>query len=156
MALGTFRGPWRLTGSFLFFMAFGAKFVHHIFLFQRTLCFELLDGSRFLWKYWMTYLAITEVFLVLTVGKMNFAPFAALQYYIFGTLVFCCLRNRYRRACDQCDHWNQNQKNLNIQSIQFLIIRPGWSSISNPAQNTGKSADWLLIFQYSIYPVYPC
>ena len=69
MALIACRGTGRLTGFFLFPMAFGAKFVHHILLFQRTLSLEFLNDSRFLRKYGMTYLAVAEIFLVLAVGK---------------------------------------------------------------------------------------
>jgi len=85
-------------------MAFGTKLVHNMFLFQRTLGLEFRDSSRLLGKYGMAYFAIPEIFLVLAVRKMNVAPLTAIQFYFFGTLVFCRQRISYRGTGDQCNH----------------------------------------------------
>jgi hypothetical protein len=76
-----------LAGILFFSMAFGAHFVHDVFVFQFTFCFEFCDGSCFLGKYGMTYLTVTELSLVLAMGKRDIASLAAVYFNIFCALI---------------------------------------------------------------------
>jgi hypothetical protein len=76
--------PGLFSGFFHFFMTFGAKLVHDIFFFKFALCLEFFDTACFLRKHGMTYLAITEIFPVLLVGKGDFTYFATINFDVVG------------------------------------------------------------------------
>ena len=90
MARGARCGTGRLAGPFPFPVAFGAQFVHYIFLLELAFRLELLDDAGLLWKYRVAYLAVIEFFLVPAVGKRDIAPCAAVELNFFSPLVFGC------------------------------------------------------------------